>query len=62
MRNLTLPIFFAAILLSTQAEAHAQNQPSPVQKGSSTQQHVPYEIQLGSKVAETLLIHKEEPA
>lgn len=56
MRNLTYSFFLSSVLLSIQAQPHAQNLPSTVQKDSSAQ------IQLGSKVAETLLIHKEEPA
>jgi hypothetical protein len=62
MRNLTPSLFLVALLLSTQSHASAQNPPSSTQKGSSTQDQAPYEVQLGSKFAETLLIHKEEPA
>ena len=50
MGNLTYSFFLSAVLLSTQAQPPAQNLPSSAQ------------IQLSSKVAETLLIHKEEPA
>ena len=56
MGNLTRSFFFSAVLLSTQAQLQAQNLPSTAQKGSSAQ------VQLGPKVAETLLIHKEAPA
>lgn len=59
--SLKFSFFLTAVLLYTLAQAHAQNHSSTVQKGSSAQQQVPYEIQLSSEVAETRLIHKEEP-
>jgi hypothetical protein len=62
MGKLKLFLFFAAILLSPQAQIRAQNPPSTTKENPSAQQQVPYEIQLDSKFAETLLIHKEEPA
>jgi protein TonB len=48
MRNLTFSLFLAAVLIS----------------GSSAQDVAPFpnRVQLGSKLADTLLIHKEEPA
>lgn len=51
-----------ALFLSIQATTHVQNPSSSPQKGSPTKEEAPYEVQIGSKVAETLLIHKEEPA
>jgi outer membrane biosynthesis protein TonB len=56
MGNLTYSLFLSAALLSTQAQSYAQNLPSTAQKGSSAH------VQLDPKVAEGLLIHKEEPA
>ena len=48
MRNLTFSLFLAAVLIY----------------GSSAQDVAPFpnRVQLGSKLADTLLIHKEEPA
>jgi protein TonB len=51
----------AALFLSIQVLIGAQNPSSPTQKGSPVKGEAPYEVQIGSKVAETLLIHKEEP-
>ena len=55
-------LLLAAALLSMQVQAHAQNPPPATQKGHPAQTQAPCEVQLGSKFAETLLIHKEEPA
>ena len=46
MRNLTISFSLAAVLLSN----------------SLAQEQAPNQVQLGSKFAETLLVHKEEPA
>ena len=62
MGNLRFFLFFVAILVSAQAQIRAQNPPSTTKESPSAQQQVPYEIELGPKIAETLLIHKEEPA
>jgi outer membrane biosynthesis protein TonB len=62
MGDLKLFLFFAAILVSAQVQIPAQNPTSTTKESPSTQQQVPYEIQIDSKIAETLLIHKEEPA
>jgi len=62
MKNSTFSFLLAAVLLFIQAQAHAQNLPSSAQNSSPAQEQAPYEVQLGSKFAETLLIHKEEPA
>lgn len=62
MGKFTFSFFLAGALLSTPVQAYAQNPPSPVQKGPTARQQAPYEIQLGPNVAESLLVHKEEPA
>jgi len=62
MGNLKFFLFSAAILVSAQAQSHAQSPPSTTKESPSTQQQIPYVIQLDPKFAETLLIHKEEPA
>ena len=46
MRNLTITFSLAAVLLSN----------------SLAQEQAPNQVQLGSKFAEALLVHKEEPA
>ena len=56
MGKLTCSFFITAVLLSTQAQPHAQNLLSMAPKGISEQ------ILIVPKVAETLLVHKEEPA
>jgi Gram-negative bacterial TonB protein C-terminal len=60
--NLKLFFILAAVLLSPSAQAHGQNLPSTAQKGSPAQHQALHKVQLSPKVAETLLIHKEEPA
>lgn len=62
MGNSIFSFFLAAVLLSAPAQVIAQNQSSTAQNGSSPRQQVLDEVQISSKVAETLLIHKEEPA
>jgi protein TonB len=62
MENSTFSFLLAAVLLSTQVQAHAQGLPPSAQKGSPAQEQTPPEVQLSSRLAETLLIHKEEPA
>ena len=59
IRNLKFYLFAAALLLFTHVQAHAQNLPSSTRKNLSQHEQV---IQLSSKLAETLLIHKEAPA
>jgi len=61
MENPRLAFLLAAILLTVQVQAHTQSCCSSDEKKSRTQEHAPHEIQLGSKFAETLLIHKEAP-
>jgi len=55
-------LFIVAIIPFFLARALAQNSPSVPQKGPPSEQQAPYEVQLSSKVAESLLVHKEEPA
>jgi len=61
MRTSRFPLL-VALFLSIQVLTDAQNPSSSPQKGSPAKEERPYEVQIGSKVAETLLIHKEEPA
>jgi protein TonB len=49
------------LFLSIQVLTDAQNPSSSPQKGSPAKEEPPYKVQIGSKVAETLLIHKEAP-
>ena len=60
MIDLKTFLFFALILLTAQPQIGAQNPPSKA--SPLTKQQIPYEIRLDPKFAETLLIHKEEPA
>jgi hypothetical protein len=62
MHKVTLSFLVAAGLLSAQVQGQVQRLSLTDQNGSPAQQQAPYEIQLSSKFAETLLIHKEEPA
>jgi protein TonB len=61
MRTSRLPLL-VALFLFIQVLTEAQTPSSVPQKGSGAEGEPPYEVQIGSKVAETLLLHKEEPA
>jgi hypothetical protein len=52
MKNSTLYLFLAAVLLSIQVQAHTQSLTSSTKKGSPAQEQAPCEFELGSKVAE----------
>ena len=62
MKKLWFTFLLAAALIPIQVRTHAQNLPSSAQSGSPAHERAPHGIQLDSKFAETLLIHKEEPA
>jgi hypothetical protein len=62
MGDLKSSLFFAAIFVSAGAQTSTQNPSLPTKGSPPTQQRVPCQIQLDSEFAETLLMHKEEPA
>jgi len=61
MRIFTLSLFITVALLTTSAPAQIQNHASTTEN-APPKQHAPSEINLDPKVAETLLVHKEQPS
>ena len=62
MRIFRLSFFLAATLLPTWAQPQIQNHPPTAQKVTPPKTQFPNEIHLDPKVAEALLVHKEQPA
>jgi len=62
MKSAKIFLLLTAILLVISVHSSAQTTSATAPKNSAAKGYLPHRIKLDSKVSETLLIHKEEPA